>query len=210
MQQVTTRPKRRTQAERSAAMQEKVLDAALDCLVELGFSGATTTAVAERAGVSRGAQLHHYPTRAELVAAAVQHLYRRLTADYQRGFARIAPKEDRLTAAIDLLWSMFTRTHYTAVLELFVAARTDAELRALLRPIAERHEANVFVLAREYFPEASASSAFDATLSLVLDSMQGMAVARCVYGRGADERSRLNAIRDLAARVLVAGAEEKP
>jgi AcrR family transcriptional regulator len=209
MEQVATRQKRRTQAERSAAMQEKVLDAALDCLVEFGFAGTTTTAVAERAGVSRGAQLHHYPTRAELVAAAVQHLYLRLTADYQKGFARIAPKEDRLGAAIDLLWSMFTRTHYAAVLELFVAARTDAELRALLRPIAERHEANVFVLAREYFPEAAASASFDSTLSLVLDSMQGMAVARCVYGRAADERTRLNTIRDLAARALAAGVEEK-
>lgn len=210
MEQLADRRIRRTQAERSAAMQGKLLDAALDCLVELGFAGTTTTAVAERAGVSRGAELHHFPTRAELVAAAVQHLYGRLTAEYQRGFARIAPKEDRLGAAIDLLWSMFTRTHYAAVLELFVAARTDAELRARLRPVAERHQANVFRLAREYFPEAAAAPRFDSILLLVLDAMQGMAVARCVYGRAADERQRLDAIRDLAARELAIEATENP
>jgi hypothetical protein len=103
---------------------------------------------------------------------------------------------------------MFTRPPYVAVLELFVAARTEAELRARLRPIAERHEANVFVLARQYFPEAAATANFDATLSLVLDSLQGMAVARCVYGRAADERRRLDAIRDLASRALAADAGE--
>ena len=61
---------RRTQAERSATTQGKLLVAALECLVEHGYGGTTTTLVAERAGVSRGAQLHHYPTRAALVAAS--------------------------------------------------------------------------------------------------------------------------------------------
>jgi AcrR family transcriptional regulator len=69
-----TAPSRAPQQERSRVTQQRLLTATIDCLVEYGWSGATTTVIAERAGVSRGAQLHHYPTRAALVMAAVEHL----------------------------------------------------------------------------------------------------------------------------------------
>jgi AcrR family transcriptional regulator len=199
---------RRTQAERSAATQEKLLDAALECLVELGYSGTTTTVVAERAGVSRGAQLHHFPTRAALVAAAVEHLYARLTDAYQTRFAR-HHGTDRLRAAIDLLWSMFTEPRYTAVLELFTAARTDAELRAHLRPIAARHQANVDRLARRYFPRLARRPGFDATLTLLLDAMQGMATARAVHLHGPSETARLDGLYRMAAGALAERGTER-
>lgn len=167
---------RRTQAERRASTQARLLDATLDCLVELGYGGTTTTVVAERAGVSRGAQLHHYPTRAALVAAAVEHLFARLTDQYQRGFAAMPSRADRLRDAIELLWSMYTSPHFPAVVELDTAARTDPELRDHLAPIAERHQDNVYHLARQYFPDAAARGArFDAVLALVLDTLRGMA-----------------------------------
>jgi AcrR family transcriptional regulator len=199
---------RRTQAERSAGTRALLLDAALDCLAELGYAGTTTTVVAERAGVSRGAELHHFPTRAALVAAAVQHLYARLTEEYRRGFERIAPEADRVRAALDLLWSLFVKPRYAAILELFVAARTDRELRQKLAPVSARHEANVFRLAHQYFPAAAGDSRFSAALSLILDAMQGMAIARFVHGRSADEPRRLQAMHDLAARVLASRTEE--
>ena len=198
------RPARRTQAERSATTREQLLNAALDGLVELGYGGTTTTVVADRAGVSRGAQLHHFPTRAALVAAAVEHLFRGLTEEYQRGFATLPPGSDRLREAIHLLWSMFTKPRYLAVLELYTAARTDEVLRKQVRPIAERHEANVRELARRYFPEPASRDpqGFEATLSLILDTMQGMAVSRFVHRRATNDPERLDAIHRIAARVF--------
>jgi AcrR family transcriptional regulator len=202
----TAMARRRTQAERSAATQARLLDAALECLVELGYAATTTTVVAERAGVSRGAQLHHFPTRAALVAAAVEHLYARLTEAYQARFARRPRTADRLRAAIDLLWSMFTEPRYAAVLELFTAARTDPELHARLRPIAERHQANVYRLARAYFPDAAARpQEFDALLTVVLDAMQGMASTRMIHSHGPAEAVRLDALYQIAARARPAG-----
>ena len=195
-----------TQAERSAATQAKLLDAALDCLVELGYAGTTTTVVAERAGVSRGAQLHHFPTRAALVAAAVEHLYGRMTAEYQRGFAALAPRAERLRAAIRLLWSMYTSRHFPAVIELFTAARSDAELRAHLEPIAARHVRNVHRLAHEYFPEAAGlGTRFDATLALLLDAMQGMASTEVQHGP-VSVGARLDFLHDIAVATLTAEA----
>jgi len=70
--------RRQTNEARSARTRGKVLDATIDCLLELGYANTTTTLISERAGVSRGAQLHHFPTKAELVAAAVEHLATRL------------------------------------------------------------------------------------------------------------------------------------
>jgi AcrR family transcriptional regulator len=198
------KPVRRTQAQRSATTREQLLNAALDCLVDLGYGATTTTEVAERAGVSRGAQLHHFPTRASLVAAAVEHLFSGLTEEYQRGFAALPAGSDRLREAIALLWTMFTKPRYLAVLELYTAARTDEGLRKQVRPIAERHEANVRELARRYFPEAASHDPqrFESMLSLVLDTMQGMAVSRFVHRRSSNERERLASIHRIAADVL--------
>lgn len=68
-------PKRtRTQEERSAATRAALLDATVACLVDYGYASLTTTRVVERAGVSRGAQVHHFPTKAQLVTEAVRHL----------------------------------------------------------------------------------------------------------------------------------------
>lgn len=204
---------RRTQAERSATTREHLLNATLDCLVELGYGGTTTTVVADRAGVSRGAQLHHFPTRASLVSAAVEHLFGGLTEEYQTGFAALPPGSDRLREAIDLLWSMFTKPRYLAVLELYTAARTDEVLRKQVRPIAERHEANVRELARRYFPAPALCDpqGFEAALSLILDTMQGMAVSRFVHRRSTSDPERLAAMYEIAARAFdksVSGAEE--
>jgi AcrR family transcriptional regulator len=179
----TAHAPRRTQEERSAATQARLLDAAVDCLVELGFGATTTTVVAERAGVSRGAQLHHFATRAQLVGAAVQHVFAGLTRDYQQGFARVAARTDRVRGAIDLLWSIYLQPRHLAALDLYLAARTDGELRAVLAPIAARHRDNVLALARAYFPEAAASRArFDTVIDLILSTMLGMALSRGLHG----------------------------
>jgi AcrR family transcriptional regulator len=166
---------RRSQVERSALTRARVLEAALECLVERGYGGTTTTAVAERAGVSRGAQLHHFRTRAALLAAAVEHLFAGLTESYQKAFARLSPDADRLHEALALLWQTYLDPRLIAVLELQVAARTDAALLAKLLPVGRRHAANVHRLALEYFAEGAAPGAqFAAVLDLALDTLGGL------------------------------------
>ena len=122
----TAIPTRRTQEERSTTTQRKILDATLQCLTTVGYAGTTTTIVAEHAKVSRGAQLHHFPTRSVLIGAAVQHLFDNLRQAYERAFARLPPDVARVGAAIDLLWKISQDPRLTAVLELHVAARTSS------------------------------------------------------------------------------------
>jgi AcrR family transcriptional regulator len=194
---------RRTQEERRAETRGRVLEAALACLAELGYGGTTTTAVAERAGVSRGAQLHHFPTRAALIAAAVEHLYAGLRADYERAFARLSPAADRLGASIDLLWRVWHDPRLTAVIELHVAARTDAELEAALRPVAEAHREHIVRLARRLFPrEALAERRFRALLDVVQETLRGMAVGHLVEHDAAQAAHTLTMLKELVAAAL--------
>jgi AcrR family transcriptional regulator len=199
---VTARPARRTQEERSAETRRRILDAAVDCLASLGYAGTTTTEVADRAGVSRGAQLHHFPTRQELVSAAVQHLFAGMTAAYEKSFASLSPDADRVGSAIELLWDVLQDARLAAVLELYVAARTDAALRRAIEPVAAAHHANVVRLARAYFPESAAVVDFELVLDLVLDALQGAAVRSLVTPGEAAVKRTVDAVAELARAAL--------
>ena len=126
--------------ERGIATRAALLEAALECLVELGYGATTTTEVARRAGVSRGAQLHHFPTKAELLSAAVESLFERRNAEFRKAFANFDPGVDQIDAAIDLLWSMFRGPTFVAWAELWMAARTDPELAAPVVEIGDRFD----------------------------------------------------------------------
>ena len=95
---------RRSQAARSAATRQALLDATIACLVEDGYAKTTTSRVAERAGVSRGAHLHHFQTRSALVAAAVEHLRVRRAQELMAAADALPSGRERVTQGLDLLW----------------------------------------------------------------------------------------------------------
>jgi AcrR family transcriptional regulator len=128
----------RTQEQRRAQTQARLLDATMECLAELGWSGTSTTEVARRAGVSRGAQQHHYPTKMLLVAAALEHLLERQRLAYERAFAELPAERRNIEGALDLLWESFRQAPSLALMELAMAARTDESLRGLSIGINER------------------------------------------------------------------------
>jgi len=204
------RAPRRTQEQRSSQTRGRILDAALECLASRGYAATTTLEVAERAGVSRGAQLHHFPTRSALVSAAVQHLFTALRSEYDAAFGRLPPGAERVGAAIDLLWKIFQDERLAAVLELYVAARTDAELRAEIAPVEAAHHAHILRLARAYFPELTAGgTALEDVLDLVLDALQGMAIRRLVRPNDPSTERALARIKALATAALAAPRAER-
>jgi AcrR family transcriptional regulator len=125
----------RREQERSRVTRQRLMEATVECLVEYGWSGTTTTVVAERAGVSRGAQLHHYPTRGELVVAAVQHLGRARYAELVAAADAIPVGPRRTETVLTMLADVHTGPLFHAALELWVAARTDQALHAVTAPL---------------------------------------------------------------------------
>ncbi len=178
------------QQERSRATQTRLLDAAVDCLVEHGWAGTTTTVVAARAGVSRGAQLHHYPTKSALVIAAVGHLAQRRTEELRAEAAALPVGPHRLDRLIDMLAASFTGPLFVAELELWLAARTDPELRGALVPASERvaremHRLTIDLLGADE-RRTGVSEAVQATLEL----LRGLGVANLL----SDDSARRHAL----------------
>jgi AcrR family transcriptional regulator len=133
--------------------------------------------VCRRAGVSQGALFKHFATKSELVSRAAEHLFAGLVADYRESFARAAEHGDRVGAGIRLLASIFAQPRLHAAFELYLAARTDPELAQRLRPVTERHAANLRRQARMLFPEAArANPDFDAVVDVVVHALQGAAM----------------------------------
>jgi len=169
---------RAPQQERSRATQQRLLEATVDCLVEYGWSGASTTVIAERAGVSRGAQLHHYPTRAALVLAAVEHLAERRAAEIRAEATALAVDGDRrLDQVIDMLAAAFTGPLFVAALEVWVAARTDEELRTALVPLEARVGREMHRLAVDLLDADETRPGVREAVQATLDLLRGLGVA---------------------------------
>ena len=128
---------RTPQGERTRVMRTRLLDATIECLVDRGWSGTTTTVVSERAGVSRGAQLHHFPTKQDLVVAAVEYISHRRREELEAA-AQDLPRRRRTRAVLGILSEQFTSPVFLAALELWVAARTDETLREAVGPLEQR------------------------------------------------------------------------
>jgi AcrR family transcriptional regulator len=185
---------RRTQEERSAATRERLLDATIETLVEKGYVRTTTTEIVRRAGLSRGAQVHHFPTKAELVRSAVAHLASRREQELREEFARIDGKADRLSSAIDLLWSGYAGPLFTAVLELIVAARTDPELAETISSLQLNVQRGIEGFIRETFgAQMLRRRALRDGLELTVRLMTGLALQGLADGESSRERDLLDA-----------------
>jgi AcrR family transcriptional regulator len=197
---------RRTQEERSAETRARLLEATIESLIEVGYASTTTTAVCERAGVSRGAQVHHFPRKQDLVVAAVAHLAaKHVPVLRERAVAlRLDANEDRLGAVIDLVADTFGGSLFTAALELWVAARTDAELHRALIPFERGAGRGLVSLWREIAGDLATHPRFDAVLELTMHLARGMALQKILRDDDAARRRALDAWRQMSAAVLQA------
>ena len=189
-------PARRTQQQRRATTQAALLEATVASLVELGYAATTTLEVERRAGVSRGARIHHFPTKALLLASAVDHLYEHLGDHYEQAFgggAEGASDAQRLHNGLRVMWDVYKEPRYLAVLELNMAARTDDELRARLVEVGDRHRALAVAAAAKYFPQLAGALA-EALVELLNAALLGLLTQRNVKQEPARDDAVLGAL----------------
>ncbi len=178
-------------------MRQRLLEATVDCLVELGWAGTTTTVVSERAGVSRGAQLHHFPSKQDLVVAAVEHLSERRRDDMARSLADL-PEQGRTRAILDILARHYVSPVFFAALELWVAARTDAELRSAVGPLERRVGRETHAYALQLLGVDESRGDNRALVQGTLDLLRGLGLAASL----SDDSRRRDAVLDAWAPVL--------
>ena len=197
---------RLTQPERVEAMRNRLLDATIEALAETGYSGFSTNDVVRRAGVSRGALAHHFPTKAGLVAAAADRLVELRAAEFRGRFGTIPAPQRTAAQALDVLWTFFDDPSFQALLELMVAARSDAELRPVMAA-GLRHAADVTrEVFAESFPELAPLPFIGETLDAILALYSGLAAQAAldgdVAGRHAAVRSLLKGALGLAIKEI--------
>jgi AcrR family transcriptional regulator len=183
-----TVPARRSQAERSSATREALLDATIASLIEDGYANTTTSRVAERAGVSRGAHLHHFQTRQALVAATIQQLSRRRTEEMLRAADALPAGRERVARGLDLLWSAYANPRFQAALDLWADARTDPELREHLIEVERELDRQTLQLASRLFPELADRPDFDGLIEMAVATARGLALLDTL--NPGDERNR--------------------
>ena len=188
---------RSTQGERTRAMRLRLMEATVDSLVELGWAGTTTTVVSQRAGVSRGAQLHHFPSKQALVVAAVEHLTDRRRDDMRR-HAESLPEHDRIRGVLDILAAQFVSPVFFAALELWVAARTDAELRESVAPLERRIGRETHAYAVELLDIDESRGDNRQLVQATLDLVRGLGLAASL----SDDAARRATVLDSWAGVL--------
>jgi len=198
----TTRSPRRTQGERSAETRERLLDATIESLIEVGYAHTTTTGVCERAGLSRGAQVHHFPKKAELVIQAVAHLALKQMRELRQRGAALPPTGDRTALLIDIIVDVFAQPLFYAAIELWVAARTDPELLESLLAFERSAGRNMSEVWREFAPAEAHTPDFDDLMELSTHLARGMALQKILRSDDTNRRRLVELWKRMAKQCL--------
>ncbi|WP_459545927.1 TetR/AcrR family transcriptional regulator [Nocardia sp. X0981] len=159
-----------TRREQHARTRGALLDATIRCLVEHGYAGTTTQRIQDAAGVSRGALLHHFASKSELLVAAIHHIAERRLHHLGELVTDLGDGPEALPQLVRAIRSAMTGPPFQAALELWTASRTDPQLRAALLPAEKRLGAALRVHFHRHAgiadPEA-AGTAFESLMALV-------------------------------------------
>lgn len=143
------------QAEKAQATRRRLLDAAFESLVELGYFGTSTVKVAERAGVARGTMLHHYPTKDALVLATLEDILMKRVQDFEAQLVESSSTD--AATLLKTLWQALKGPTFQAWLELAVASRTQSGLAEEFRSLMRRFDTRVMNLVERELPSSLAA-----------------------------------------------------
>ena len=180
---MTVAASRLPQQERSRATRARLLEAAITCLAELGWTASTVSVVAERAGVSRGAAQHHFPTREALFTAALDHVSQLRAADLKHELAELPGSADTATV-VELVFGLFTGTVFRAALALWVAAAAEPQLREQIIPLEARVGREIHRMVVELLGADEREPGVRETVQATLDLARGLGLANLLTDDG--------------------------
>lgn len=178
-----------------------ILEAAIDCLQEHGFARTTTQLIAQMAGISRGAMLHHYSTKQDLITSVLEYTFFKRMENFLGAIRSLSDAErvDR-NAGIEIYWESLLTREFSAYLELMVAARTDTELSVIFLPKARHYERIERAEVARAFPEWQENQeAYDLAMDFCISAMQGLLLNRDIWE---DSERRLRLRRFISVAIL--------
>jgi AcrR family transcriptional regulator len=183
---VTALEAREPRQDRSRATRARLLESAITCLADLGWSASTVAVVAEHAGVSRGAAQHHFPTREALFTAALEHVTRERGEQMRRELGAGPAPDTR--AIVEMVFGLFTGTFFRAALMLWVAAASDDVLREQVVPLEARIGREVHRVLVELLGVDEQEPGVRETVQATLDLARGLGLANLLTDDGSRRR----------------------
>lgn len=174
---MTTTAVRQPQQDRSRATRRRLLSASIECMAELGWAGTTVALVAERAGVSRGAAQHHFPTREDLVAAMVGHMSDVRQAEIEAVSGSLRGGKRRTEAVLNTLVELYNGPLFRAALHLWVAAAADEALKDRIGPLEAQLGRQAHRMAVDLLRADEAAPGAREVVQATLDMARGLGLA---------------------------------
>jgi AcrR family transcriptional regulator len=171
-------------------MRTRLLDATIECLVAYGYAGTTTPRVAERAGVTRGAQIHHFRSKEDLVVAAIEHLAQQRVQAAMREFGRVEASSDPVSTVLDFLWEAHQGPMFIATVELWVAARTDPVLAAHVERVEPVVNSTLISAIAQLVPDHATRKELRNFVYTAMDALRGILLNSFVDSDNARARRR--------------------
>lgn len=189
------------QARKSAQTRVAILESAIDCLGEQGYASTTTQMISDKAGISRGAMLHHYATKIDLIEATIDYIFWKRMKLFGDEIAAL-PERARIEEqqGLELLWERLQGREFIAQLELLIAARTDRDLKALYEPKAVEFNRAWSQEISNMFPEwTNAAEQLQLAIDFSQATLEGLVINRNVIY----DRARRIAVRKLLSRIIL-------
>jgi AcrR family transcriptional regulator len=173
-----------SRVEQRRATYLRIVEVAVEALIENGYAATTALAVQKRAGITRGAMLHHFPTREELSTAAVQRLVE-MNLEGLREESDSTPRDgDPVIRGIHVLHRASRRKGFATELELWAAARVDAKLRAALLGTERVARKQLYEMIDEIFgSEVVARPGYRAMVDMTVQFIRGLTISGTMQER---------------------------
>ncbi|WP_051173983.1 TetR/AcrR family transcriptional regulator [Amycolatopsis orientalis] len=172
---------RRTQAERRAQTRALLITATIRAIAQEGYHATTTRRVAELAGSSLGALAHHFPSRLDLITAALDEVGRRTVEDLRVQTADLpADGPARYRTALDAIWAYFSGELFVVWLHVWIAAAEDPVLYQRLVPLQPQLSRAISTATADLAPAGMSRREWNSRLTVALDAMRGLALRRAV------------------------------
>lgn len=196
--ELKTVPELQRKRKRSLATRQDIIEATIDCFVEIGYLRTTTTEIAKKADVTRGAVQHYFPTTRHVLEESIQYL----VEEWIKGYATLSrnppPGADYIDNAVDNMWGLINGRLFVAWRELLATARTDPELYDILAPAAAQYEQARKEAGKRAYPDYAAAEydKFEHNRDTLMFLLEGMAGTMMTYDEERRTTAQLDWIKD--------------
>lgn len=197
--------------ERSAATRLKLIEATVQCLYELGYHQTSTVIVTKRAKVSRGAMLHHFPSKADLIMATAEYIRQHRREAHRIHIERFKTAREKFLQLVDVLWEEFQTPTGVARIELMLGSRNDPELgelfAALNAEIERRHKDLIWEMAQRL--NIRNRKKIDAWVQLYAAAIRGLAIDALRAPQSGDIKGAIALLKDGQVNLLESLTSER-